>query len=183
MNKKTKKELNACIDKLIQDFNSVPAGSNESTVIMANATKAISSLKDIESNEIENETKLRRIVIDETKLELEKTKSKLEEDRLRLDQSKMTMEGEKFEYSKDIDSQRLDLDNEKLLFDKEKLSSENKKAKADKIFNGVIKGFEICVPIIIYGGLSVLSLKAIYKDDARIPSETWGFIKGVVSRK
>ena len=177
---KTKKELNAIVEGMVVDYNQ--AAADEKGKVLANLIKGVNIVKEIESQEIDNQVKKQRLKLDEEKLELEKRRIELDNDKFKLDHQKMLNDQDKFEASFDLDVRKLELEDSKLDFERDKFETEIKKSKADKVFNGVMKGLEIGLPLIIYSGLSILSLKAIYKDDERVPSETWNFIKNVLKK-
>lgn len=177
MKVKTKRELNEIVESIIVDYNN--ASDDEKGKVLANLIKGVNVVKEIESQEIENQIKKKRIKLDEEKLELEKRKIELDMDKLKLDQDKILYDQDKFNSINKLDYRKLELEDSKLDFEMSKFKVEIEKSKADKVFTGVIKGLEIALPLIIYSGLSILSLKAIYKDDVRVPSETWNFIRSV----
>jgi hypothetical protein len=177
MKVKTKKDLNAIVDDMVIEYNK--AESDEKGKVLANLIKGVNVIKEVEGQDIDNQIKKKRIRLDEEKLELEKRRMEIEEEKLRLDREKLEIDQSKFNATTNNDIRKLELEDSKLEFEKKRFKIELNKSKTDKIFNGVMKGLEIGLPLIIYGGLSVLSLKAIYKDDVRVPSETWNFIRGV----
>lgn len=180
MKTKTKKELNEIVNGMVIDYNNAPA--DEKGKVLANLIKGVSIVKEIESQDIENQIKQKRIKLDEEKLELEKKRMIIEESKFSLEQEKITADRDKFISTNSLDAKKFNLEDSKLDFEKFKFNAETKKSKADKVFNGVMKGLEIGLPLIIYSGLSVLALKATYKDDVRVPSETWNFIKNVFKK-
>ena len=180
MNTKTKKELNTIIDNMVDEYNN--AGPDEKSKILANLIKGINVVKEVESQAVENKIKIKRHKLDENKLELEKERMILESEKLQIEKDKIRKDQEQFEVSTVNDIRKLELEDLKLEFEKEKFDIELNKAKTDKLFNGIMKGLEIGLPLFIYGGLSVLALKATYKDDVRVPSETWSFIRSVFKR-
>ena len=180
MKTKTKKELNVIVEGMVVDYNQ--AAADEKGKVLANLIKGVNIVKEIESQEIDNQVKKQRIKLDEEKLELDRRRIELDVDKFKLDQLKVKNDQDKFYLTNDMDSRKIGLEESKLDFDKGKFETEIKKSKADKVFNGVMKGLEIGLPLIIYSGLSILSLKAIYKDDERVPSETWNFIKNVLKK-
>lgn len=180
MKTNTKKELNAIVEGMVVDYNQATA--DEKGKVLANLIKGVNIVKEIESQEIDNQVKKQRLKLDEEKLELEKRRIELDNDKFKLDHQKMLNDQDKFNASIELDVRKLELEDSKLDFERDKFETEIKKSKADKVFNGVMKGLEIGLPLIIYSGLSILSLKAIYKDDERVPSETWNFIKNVLKK-
>jgi len=177
MKTKTKKDLNTIVDSIVDDYNN--AARDEKGKVLADLIKGVTVIKDVEKQDFDNQVKRKQLKLDEGKLELEKKRIEMESEKLQIDRDKLEKDQDKFELTTDNDVRKLELEDSKLDFEKQKFNIELRKMKADKVFNGVMKGLEIGLPLIIYAGLSVLSLKAIYKDDVRVPSETWNFIKGV----
>lgn len=177
MKVKTKKDLNIIVDNIIEDY--IQAKGDEKGKVLADLIKGVNVVKEIESQDLENQLKKKKLKLDEEKLELEKRRMELEEERVNLDREKLENDRTKFEQTSYSDERKFSLDDNKLEFEKSKFKFDIDKAKADKVFNGIMKGLEVGIPLIIYAGLSVLSLKAIYKDDVRVPSETWNFIRSV----
>ena len=181
MKTKTKKELNAIVECMIVDYNQ--ATVEEKGKVLANLINGVNVIKGIESQEIENQVKKQRIKLDKEKLELKRRKIKIEINKFKLDQLKMENDLNKMYLTNDIDYRKLELEDSKLDFEKEKFKTEIKKSKSDKIFNGVMKGLETGLPLIFFTGLSLISMKAIYVDDVRIPNDTtWSFIKNVLKK-
>jgi membrane-associated HD superfamily phosphohydrolase len=185
---KQKKELNAIVDGMLKDYNTA-SQPDEKGKALASLIKGVNVIKEVENQEIDNQIKRKKIKLDEEKLELEKKRMILEEERLKIDQDKVNMEKDKmntdqdkFSITTENDIRKLELEDSKLDFEKKKFNVELKRTKTDKIISNVLKGLEIGVPVIIYGGLSVLALKATYKDDVRVPSETWSFIRSVFKK-
>lgn len=177
MKAKTKKDLNVIIDSIVEDYNQ--AKGEEKSKVLADLIKGVNVVKEIESQNLESQLKKKKMKLDEEKLELEKRRMELEEERVNLDREKLENDRTKFEQTTYSDERKFKLDDDKLDFEKSKFKFDIDKAKTDKVFNVVVKGLEVGLPLIIYAGLSVLSLKAIYKDDVRVPSETWNFIRSV----
>lgn len=181
MKTKMKKELIAIVEGMVVDYNQ--AANDEKGKVLANLIKGVNVVKEIESQEIDNKVKKQRIKLDEEKLELERRKIELDVDKFKLDQLKMENDQDKFYLTNDMDSRKLELEDSKLDFEKEKFKTEIKKSKGDKVFNGFMKIGEIGLPLIIYTWLSMISIKAIYVDDVRIPNDTtWSFIKNVLKK-
>lgn len=181
MKTKTKQDLYTIVDDLVTEYNSA-SSVDEKGKILVNVIKGVNAIKEIENQSVENLIKRKRFKLDEDKLEVERERLDFEDERMILDKEKLDFDKFKFDLLNENDIRKLSLEDSKLIFEEKKFNVDLDKAKKDKIFNGVMKGLEIGLPLIIYASLSVLSLKAIYKDDVRVPSETWNFIKGV-SRK
>lgn len=177
MKVKTKKDLNLIVDSIISDYTQ--AKSDEKGKVLADLIKGVNVVKEIESQDLENQLKKKKLKLDEEKLELEKRRMELEEERVNLDREKLENDRAKFEQTSYSDDRKFRLDDDRLEFEKSKFKFDIEKVKSDKVYNGIIKGLEVGIPLIIYAGLSVLSLKAIYKDDVRVPSDTWNFIRSV----
>ena len=56
--------------------------------VLANLIKGVNVVKEIESQEIDNQVKKQRIKLDEEKLELERRRIELDVDKFKLDQAK-----------------------------------------------------------------------------------------------
>jgi len=177
MKSKTKNDLNAIIDDIVVDYNN--AAPDEKGKVLGDLIKVVNVAKEIESTTIENQIKKKKFKLDVEKLELDRRRIDIDVDKLDMERDKLENDRDKFKLTTDNDIRKIELDDSKLEFEKRKFGFELDKVKADKIFSAIMKGLEVGLPLIIYGGLSVLSLKAIYKDDVRVPSETWGFIRSV----
>jgi len=180
MKAKIKKDLNAIVDSIVGDYNQ--ALTADRGVVLGNIIKGVNIIKEIENQDVENQIKRINVKLAEEKLQLEKDKMNLEMRRLEMDQAKLENEQDKFKVTVDNDIRKLELEDSKLEFEKSKFNIEWRKFKADKIFNGIMKGLEVAIPVIAGTWLSILSLKAIYKDDSRIPSETWSFIRSTFKK-
>jgi len=181
MKVKTKADLYTIAEDLVKEYNTASSTEDKGKILVS-VIKVVNTIKEIESQSVENLIKRKRLKLDEEKLEVDKARLKFEDARMILDKAKLDFDHIKFNSMNENDIRKMSLEDSKLVFEEKKFSMDLDKAKTDKIFNGVMKGLEIGLPLIIYAGLSILSLKAIYKDDVRVPSETWNFIKGV-SRK
>jgi len=177
MKTKTKKDLNTIVDSIVDDYNK--ATKDEKGKVLADLIKGVNVIKDVEKQTFDNSVKRKQLKLDEEKLELEKKRMEIESKKIQIERDKLNKDQVKFDIVTINDVRKLELEDSKLDFEKQKFNIELRKMKADKVFNGIMKGLEIGLPLVIYAGLSVLSLKAIYKDDVRVPSETWNFIKGV----
>lgn len=91
---KTKKELNAIVEGMVVDYNQ--AAADEKGKVLANLIKGVNVVKEIESQEIDNQVKKQRIKLDEEKLELERRRIELDVDKFKLDQQKMLNDQDKF---------------------------------------------------------------------------------------
>jgi len=169
-----KKGLDVVVGDIIDEYNNAMS-SDEKTKALNHLLKTSDVVLKIKNDEIENRIKRSKIKIEQEKIELEQAKLELDKEKLELDITKSKL-------SQENDSNKIELDKNKFDLDIEKFNFEKKKSKKEKIFNIIIKGLEVGLPLLVYGTLSVLALKATYKDDVRVPSETWNFIKGV-SRK
>lgn len=178
MKVKTKNDLNTIIDDMVVDYNTAQDAEEKGKVV-TNLLKVVNVVKEIEKEAVENRIKKKKLKLDEEKLELDKLRIDIDVDKLDVERDKLENDRDKTKLNTDNDIRKIELDDSKLEFDKQKFDSELDKAKSDKVFSAIMKGLEVGIPLIIYGGLSVLSLKAIYKDDVRVPSETWNFIKSV----
>lgn len=178
MKRQTKNDLNVIIDDMVIDYNAAQDAEEKGKVV-TNLLKVVNVVKEIEKEAIENQVKKKKLKLDEEKLELDKLRIDIDVDKLDIERDKLKNDRDKSELTTGNDIRKIELDDSKLEFDKQKFSSELEKAKSDKVFSAIMKGLEVGLPLIIYGGLSVLSLKAIYKDDMRVPSDTWGFIRSV----
>lgn len=187
MKKEIKENLNTIVIDVADDYNQ--AAADEKKEIFSRFIKGINAVKELEAQAVDNSIKRKKIrleedkfELDEEKFELEKDKYEIERRKLDIELSKLEFEKEKFTFNKDQEVSKFELDKLRFEFDKLKFENELERAKADKIFNAIIKGLEIGLPLVFYVGLSVFSLKAIYKDDMRIPSDTWSFIRGVLKK-
>ena len=178
MKTKTKKDLSTIVDNIVDDYNSAST-REEKGKVLADLIKGVNVIKEVESQALDDQIKKKRLRLDEEKLELDKERLSLENKKLKMDQQKYTNEVGKFELTIQNENRKLDLDDSKLDFEKQKFNFDLRKLRTDRIFNGIMKGIEVAVPLIVFGGLSVLGLKATYKDDVRVPSETWSFIRSV----
>lgn len=188
MNKDIKNELHALVVDITDDYRNA-TDQHERGKAYDRFLKGVSTVKEIDAQAVDNSVKRKKIRIDESKLELDESKLELERQkidielkRLKLDNDKFDLENDKYLRDGNFEELKLELENARLEFEKTKFDTELEKAKADKLFNTIMRGIEIGVPLAVYGGLSILSLKAMYKDDGIVPSSTWNFIKGVFKR-
>lgn len=179
MKRDTKRNIQAVVDNVINDYGI--AGKNN-TSVLSDIVKAVTLVKDLDNEAVENTAKRKRVKFEEEKLEIEKNKIEIDAKKLELEMSKFNFEQDKTAFEQRLNEKKIEIDFQKLEFEKQKLRYETDRQRKEKIHMTVTKAIEIGLPLVVYFGLSILSLKAIYADDARIPSETWKFVSGVVRR-
>jgi len=186
--KDIKDNLNNLVLDVSKDYGT--ATPNEKNDLFNRIIKGVSTVKEVEGQSVENSVKRKQVKLEESKQELERDKLELERSKVNndirkigLEESKINFEMKRFEATMNNETLKLELENAKFGFEKLKYEHELSKEKSDRRYNTIIKCIEIGLPLFVYGGLSILSLKAIYKDDERIPSDTWNFIKGVLRKK
>ena len=122
---------------------------------------------DIEKSKLSTQKK-----IDSRKLELEERKLEnqnlIEEKRLELEKWKL-----------EIETRRLELENQKLIKEEEAKLAEAQKSKWDRIVNTGLRVLEIGAPLAINTILVLMSLKLVYVDDGRVPSEMKDLMKNI----
>lgn len=173
MRNKTRKDFDDIVDKAVVRYNA--ASDDDRGGELTNLIKVVNVAKDLDTQTIENRIKNKKIKLDLEKLDIERKQLILQEEKLTLDKEQMSR-------SSFNEVCKLNVEKDRLEFDREKLNFESTNAKVERKFGWLIKSLEIGLPLIGYLALSTLALKATYKDDVRIPSETWGFIKGVFRR-
>lgn len=173
MKAKIKKDLTEIIEKSIVEYSSDTV--EDKSKLLANLIKEINIVKEIENQEVDISIKKSRLKLDQDKLIFEKEKDIFEKE-------KFEFEKIKFENLKDVDKSKLDIELSKLHFEKTKLDIEVKISKKDKVFNGIMKGLEIGVPLIINTGLSLLVIKLTQIEDGIIPASMKDFIKHIYKK-
>lgn len=135
----------------------------------------------------------RKIRIEESKnkssIKIEKERLKLEElrvtNQITIDNAKHALDLEKVSIERerlDIETKRYDLDKEKYLFDMNNRIADNKKNKIDRIVTTGLEVFKVLVPIAVFGGLTLMQFRLVYKDDGRVPSEMKDLIRSIYKK-
>lgn len=169
MKAEIKRELTEVVKSSLTNYSYLSADDKADGI--RRLEKELNLLKEIEAQDIENSIKKKRLKLDIQKYELEVVKVDLENLRISLERDKYESDKLRTQITNEIENERLRLEQEKLDFEREKLNLEFKKSRADKIFNGLIKGIEVGIPLVVNTGLTLMLFRLIYKDDGRAPSE------------
>lgn len=169
MKVKIKKDLTGIVEKSIKDYSD--ANTEEQSKVLGDLIKEINIIKEIETNDIDNSIKKQKLKIEIEKLEIEKSRLYLENQKFILEENKVNLEESK-----------LDLERIKFELDRTKFESEKSKSKADKIYNSIVKGLEIGVPLVVNTALTLMLFRLIYKDDGRAPSELKDLMRHVYKK-
>lgn len=176
MKAEIRKDLTDIVQDTIKEYSSYD--SENKGKVLGSLIKEINLVKDLENQTIDNSIKRRRLKLDEAKLALDQDKIQLEKTKIDIDARKIDIDAQKL----DIDARKLELEEKKFNFENQKFNSEVERSKKDKIFNIGMKAIEVLIPLTIYTGLSLMSLRLVYKDDGIAPSSMKDFIKYVVKK-
>ncbi|MFU8785850.1 MAG: hypothetical protein ACNA7U_01275, partial [Candidatus Izemoplasmataceae bacterium] len=138
MKKDIKNKIDKVIGGAISDYTTSTLVKDRSSALK-DVVNIVNATRELESSEIENQVKKKRLKLDEEKSELEKIKVDLEREKLIIEQQKIDVEKDKLIVTKYNENQKLILEETKIELEKIKFEHEKDKVKSDKLYNGIIK--------------------------------------------
>lgn len=177
--KKTSSKIKDVVDRIVDDYGNALVVDGK---VLGDLTKASAIVQSLTVSEVDSLIKRKDFKLRAEKNQLEIKRFELDSRKLDLDQDKLKLDQDKAVFEQKLNETKLRLEFDRLEFDKEKLLVEKKQKLTTDRLSTIKTIAEVGLPLIVYLGLAVLSLKASYADDIRVPSETWKFINSVTKR-